>query len=113
MPRIERKTTTEIQPRILSIGAAAKILGISTAALRSYAENGFIEYFRLPGSQRQGKNVGGHRRFTEESLNDFLKKAEEAGKGNFEWNPKPETFVHRQNLESVDPEGLEPPTSSV
>jgi excisionase family DNA binding protein len=51
------------QGRLLNITKAAQLLGVHPLTLRSWADKGYVPYFRTPG---------GHRRFRAEDLSAFL-----------------------------------------
>ncbi len=67
--------------KLLGITKAAKVLGVHPLTLRSWAEKGHIPHYRTPG---------GHRRFREQDLLDFLAKLNQG-----EGEPKLEVMAHR------------------
>ncbi|MFQ5578462.1 MAG: helix-turn-helix domain-containing protein [Anaerolineae bacterium] len=67
--------------KLLGITQAAKVLGVHPLTLRSWAEKGHIPHYRTPG---------GHRRFREKDLLDFLAKINRGDSG-----PKLESVAHR------------------
>ena len=75
------KTMETGRGKLLSIKQAAAMLGVHPLTLRSWAEKGHIPHFRTPG---------GHRRFREADLLEFLAKI---NRGDSE--PKLESVAHR------------------
>jgi excisionase family DNA binding protein len=47
--------------KLLSIGEAAQLLGVSVGTLRAWADKGFVRTIRLPS---------GYRRFTQEEIDE-------------------------------------------
>jgi excisionase family DNA binding protein len=41
------------EPRLLSIGEAARMLGVHTNTLRSWADKGLVDHVRLPSGYRR------------------------------------------------------------
>jgi excisionase family DNA binding protein len=50
--------------RLLTIGEAADMLGVSVGGLRKWADEGRVPFMRLPGT-------GSHRRWTYEQINQI------------------------------------------
>jgi len=54
----------EVRTRYLTVSEAARRLGVHPKTVRTYADMGALPFMRLPG---------GHRRFREEDLDEFLR----------------------------------------
>jgi excisionase family DNA binding protein len=55
---------TETGRRLLSVGEAAAYVGVSTASLRKWSNQGLLRVYRTPGGQR---------RYAVEDLDEFIR----------------------------------------
>lgn len=49
-------TVHEITPRLLNVSEAATYLGVSSASLRKWSDQGLVSVYRTPGGQRRYAN---------------------------------------------------------
>jgi excisionase family DNA binding protein len=61
---------SEEQPEWLTLGLAAKYLGVAPSSLRKWADSGRVSTFRTPGA---------HRRFRKRDLDEFLVRSSSSG----------------------------------
>lgn len=64
------ETVTDITPKLLNVGQAAEYLGVSSASLRKWSNDGLVPTYRTPGGQR---------RYSRTDLDRFIESMRETG----------------------------------
>jgi excisionase family DNA binding protein len=63
-------TTASPNARLLNVGQAAEYLGVSSASLRKWSNDGLVPTYRTPGGQR---------RYARDDLDQFIDSMRETG----------------------------------